>query len=63
MKGAIVWETLKPGEKDSAGDKVRRNMGPDGMYYQSKSVSRLLIIFLVSTHISDEVGTARVIFS
>ncbi|THH03617.1 hypothetical protein EW145_g6137 [Phellinidium pouzarii] len=32
----IAWETLKPGAEGGAGDKKRRNLGPDKLYYQSK---------------------------
>ena len=38
-KEYIAWETLKPGEKGSPGDKKRRALGPDDLYYQSKCVS------------------------
>lgn len=38
-KEYITWETLKPGENGSAGDKKRREMGTDALYYQSKCVS------------------------
>ena len=38
-KPCIAWETLKPGEKDEEGDKRRRKLGPDVLYYQSKCVS------------------------
>ena len=46
VKGAIVWETLKPGEKGSVGDRARRKLGEDGLYYQSKSVSGFLLLRL-----------------
>ncbi|KAL5483641.1 RDH1_3 [Sanghuangporus weigelae] len=35
-KEYIMWETLKPGEKDGPADKKRRKFGPDNLYYQSK---------------------------
>lgn len=40
-KDYIKWETLKPGdgEKGSAGEKKRQQLGTDGLYYQSKCVS------------------------
>ena len=38
-KEYIAWETLRPGEKSSPGDKKRRKLSPDDLYYQSKCVS------------------------
>lgn len=37
-KEVIIWETLKPGERGSPGNKKRRGLGPDKLYYQSKCV-------------------------
>lgn len=38
-KPCIVWETLRPGEKNSKGDAKRRKLGGNALYYQSKCVS------------------------
>lgn len=41
-KECIAWDTLKPGERGGPGDKRRRSLGPDVLYYQSKCVGSLL---------------------
>lgn len=38
-KPCISWETLGPFDNASEGDKKRRKLGPDALYYQSKCVS------------------------
>jgi NAD(P)-dependent dehydrogenase (short-subunit alcohol dehydrogenase family) len=50
VKGAIVWETLKPGENSSPVDKARRRMGLDVLYYQSRSVRKSGFLVVNQTH-------------
>lgn len=46
-KEYITWETLKPGEKGSPGDKRRNELGTDMLYNQSKCVSAILDSLIV----------------
>lgn len=40
-KPCIDWDTLKPGNKNSEGDRKRRKLGLTDLYSQSKCVSAL----------------------
>lgn len=58
-KEFIAWETLKPGENGSPGDKKRREMGTDALYYQSKCVSSVAEVRVCRSWLKKKMGCRR----